>query len=262
MKNWKKHRRSLIVLLAISILIVIAMQTLDLLVLDDSLSSVIIRDTSVRIIIGTTLIIISVFLGYSFFKVSPYSRRKVLLWGLPGLIIAFNNFPISAVLAGRAELTQPGHTVILFAIECLSIGLLEEVVFRGIIFIAVLQRLPQNKQGHLLAILVSSALFGFVHLFNLAVGASLPSTLLQVVYSFAMGSMWAVVFLATENLMIPILLHAVYNFCGQVLTRLGTVSNQFDLVTILITTFLAVITVGFYLLVFLRLKATDVERII
>ena len=170
------------------------MQTLDLQVLDDSLSSVIIRDTSVRIIIGTTLIIISVFLGYSFFKVSPYSRRKVLLWGLPGLIIAFNNFPISAVLAGRAELTQPGHTVILFAIECLSIGLLEEVVFRVHLHSGITT--PTKTSRHLLAIRVLRTL-GLL-LVNLQLERHYPRPYYKS-FILVNGLDVGVVFLATET---------------------------------------------------------------
>jgi membrane protease YdiL (CAAX protease family) len=137
-----------------------------------------------------------------------------------GFINIHKQLSISAYLSSRTTLTEPIHTVFFYAVECLAIGFFEETVFRGVILLVLLQRLPQTKRGSFMAIIVSSALFGLTHLFNLFVGAAVPDTLIQVGYSFLMGAMWSVIYIATENLLFPILLHASYNFFGEVLFRL------------------------------------------
>jgi hypothetical protein len=227
--------------------------------LTEAIAKEMIRDTSIRMILGTALIIMLYYLGFDPFKKSS----KPLLWVafiiLPGLFIAINNFPWSAFLSGRTMLNEPHHLVYLYAIECLSIGFLEETVFRGIILAIFIQRLPHTKAGAFQAILVASALFGIIHLVNLAVGASLPDTLLQVGYSFLMGALWSVVYLATKSLLYPMLLHATYNFFGLVLYRLGSVTDRFDLITILVTAFMALIVSLFYFGVFGRLTQKEIS---
>ena len=227
----------------------------------DDLAKDILRDTSIRIGIATIFVVLLTYLGFHMFQKPILSWMGVSIVMIPGLIIAINNFPISAYLAQRAVITQPMHGVWLYAIECGSIGLMEEILFRGVILVVLMQRFPNNRMGYFAAILVSSAIFGLVHLLNLFAGASFPDTLLQVGYSFLMGCMWAVVYLATRNLVFPMMLHALYNFCGSVMFRMGTVVDRFDAITIVITVILALAATLFYLLVLSRLQKTTVESI-
>lgn len=62
----------------------------------------------------------------------------------------------------------------------------------------------------------------------------------QIGYSFLMGMLWAVMYLKTKNVWLVMLLHATYNFFGQVMFELGTVNNRFDTVTVVITIILAI----------------------
>ena len=177
--------------------------------------------------------------------------KKSLLIIIPAILISINNFPIIAYLDGRANLTEPFYRVILFLIECLSVGFFEEILFRGILLIILIEKLNHLKNGMFVSVLISSLIFGFLHLVNLFEGASISSTMLQVGYSFLMGMLWAVIYLKTGNLWLVMILHATYNFFGQVMFYLGSVAGRYDNITIGVTTILATLAAS-HVIVLLR----------
>jgi len=190
--------------------------------------------TVLRVLAGFAFIIILTGFGYQgIFRFKE--PLKALLMMIPALIISINNFPIIAFCDGRAQLIDPGYRVFLFLMESLSVGFFEEILFRGVILILLIQRYSQQKHGLLISVILSSVLFGMVHLINLWNGASLFDTLLQVGYSTLMGMLWAVMYLRTQNLWLTMILHATYNFFGQVMFYLGTVNGRYDTYTIGIT---------------------------
>lgn len=253
MVHLKRHRRVLLLIAVVSALLMIVLHIVAATYPTESSLARIVREASIRLIIATLLVFCLYYLGFV-----PFARRTMpLVWVaatiLPGLAIAMNNFPWSAFFSGRTTLEESPVVVLMFAIECLSIGFMEETVFRGVILTALSQRFPRTKAGVFRAIVLASILFGLTHLANLFSGASLSETLLQVGYSFLMGMLWSVVYLAVRNLFFPILLHAIYNFCGSIFHQLGFVTDRFDLPTIVITTVLAIAATVFYLRVFRRL---------
>ncbi len=150
-------------------------------------------------------------------------------------LVALNNLPLLSLLTARARVTAGGGRILLFACSCLATALFEELFFRGLLFPLCLRRwrvLP--------AALLSSAVFGAAHLFNLAAGASVPEALLQVGYSFLVGCAAAMLLLFSRSILLPILFHAVYNFGGLLVARLGE-GQIFDTPTVIFTAVLAVI---------------------
>jgi membrane protease YdiL (CAAX protease family) len=196
-------------------------------------------DTLKRLGIGTIFIMVLYFLGYR--HMFQFNQAgKALLVMLPAFLISINNFPVSAFLNGRTELNEPVYRIFLFFIECLSVGFFEEILFRGILLFVLLDIFLNKKYGVILAVVSSSLIFGSLHIFNVFEGASMSVIIEQIGYSFLMGMLWAVMYLKTKNLWLVMILHATYNFFGQVMFELGTVNNRFDTVTILVTTILAI----------------------
>jgi len=261
MTNLRKNKNTLILIMALSFVAVLIVQLLGAFVYSDAISNTIIRDTSIRIGFGALFVIIAYFMGYSLFNKKKKIGLLILVVILPGLVIALNNFPISAYFGGRTVLNEPVHIVWLYAVECLSIGFLEETIFRGIILIVLIERFAKTFSGRLKAIIISALCFGAIHLVNLFSGAQVAATLLQVGYSFLMGAMWAVIFLSTGNLLYVMLLHGAYNFFGQVLSRFGVVINRFDLVTTIVTIVFALLAAMIYCRVLVRIKQEDLERL-
>ena len=170
-------------------------------------------------------------------------------WPLPpralhiaAIVIAFavacNNLPILSLLQGSAYLTASLPDILLFACGCLSVALFEELLFRGLLFPLLLRHFPDTRGGRLLALLLSSAAFALLHLLNLS--AAGPAALLQVGYSFLIGCLTAVLFLLGRGLLLPVLFHALYNFCGMLVPNCGT-GLLWDLPTVVLTVLLSLL---------------------
>ncbi len=234
----------LIVLFVMVIITLIIMEFFDNQLFDNLIASKMVENSILRFLGGIIFMVIMFRIGLS--KLFSFQKPlKSLLIIIPGLIISINNFPIIAYFSGRTVLTEPIYTVYLFTIECISIGFFEEIIFRGLILTLLLQKFPKTQKGTFQAVIFSSLIFGFIHLLNLFTGASFNNTLLQIGYSFLIGMMWAVMYLKTKNIWLIMILHASYNFFGQVMFQLGNVTNRYDIYTIVITVVIA-ITVTVY----------------
>ncbi len=145
-------------------------------------------------------------------NVRLFGKPQKWLCLIPCLIIAIDNFQFSAYFNGRMELVHDKPTdILLFGGYCLSVGLFEECIFRGVIFSLLAGMFPQNKKGFLLTYFVSSAVFGFMHILN---GFSV-GTLLQIGYSVLTGGLFAFCLIKSKNVLCCAIVHGLYNFCGM-----------------------------------------------
>ena len=145
---------------------------------------------------------------------------RALLVALPALVVAVNNLPIVALAQGTAAVTGSAGEIAAFALQCVGVGLFEEMAFRGVIFPFVLGKTGTGRKGRFIAVLASSAAFGLLHLVNLLGGFS-GGVFLQVGYSFLIGCMLSVVMFCGGGVFICAFIHAVYNFCGNIVFQLG-----------------------------------------
>lgn len=186
------------------------------------------------------------------------SRMKMRLFSRPYfgvsffvcLLVAVNNFPFISYFNGNTSPLKPTcfWDVLLFAVHCISVGVLEECIFRGLIFACLAETFPKNRNGLIKTFFLSSIIFGFSHLLNLFAGAGIGETLLQVGYSVLTGGLFAFAFIKTKNILCPAFLHAVYNFCGLLLSKKGLGSGVvFDVPTVILTAAIAVLA-GVYVL--------------
>ena len=155
---------------------------------------------------------------------STYNFGKQLLCLLPCMAVAVANFPFSALASGTAVVEKTQY-VWLFLIQCVLIGVVEEVFFRGIVQHVVFDKLAQK---HLVwRVVTSAAVFALWHLVNLLFGAGIGSTLLQVGYSFLIGAMLSVLMYATSNIWWCVAVHALFDVGGTVVSSLGK-GNPWD----------------------------------
>lgn len=167
-------------------------------------------------------------------------RRYTVIASVAAFAVAVNNFPWRAILLGNARVEAPLPAILLFLLLCLAVAGLEEAVFRGILLPVLLSRFGRTTRARLFAVLLSSAVFGLFHLLNLTAGASVPATLLQVGYSFLVGCAAAVLFLLSRRLGLAVLFHAVYNFGGMLVPRLGS-GSVWDTETVALTAVLGTV---------------------
>ena len=195
-------------------------------------------------------------LGYSAFGRFRLSHLAVLI---PCLAVVVNNLPILSLAWGDAVVERT-DLIWLFALDCLLIGIFEELAFRGTLFLFILEKRRGSTKQIFWTTVIASALFGVIHLANLFEGAGVVATLLQVGYSFLIGGMCSIVLLKTGNLLYCILLHAVYDFCGGLLPTLGG-GTWWDMPTVIFTAILAVGVCIYLLRVLLRMPAKEADAL-
>ena len=143
-------------------------------------------------------------------------KLKATVFVLPAFLVMLNNFPFVPIMLGDMSINATFLQVITYSLFCLSIGILEETVFRGCLLPLCMFKCSKSKKGLFWAVVQSSALFGAMHLFNLLAGFS-PAVFLQVGYSFLIGLVCGFALIVSGNIYAPILLHAVFDFGGFLL---------------------------------------------
>lgn len=195
-------------------------------------------------------------------------RLNVKIFGMPqqglylilGLIVAIDNFQWSSFLNGNMELiNNKPLDFLLFGGYCLSVGLFEECIFRGVIFSLLAGQFSKDKSGLWKTYIVSSLIFAAAHLMN---GLSF-GTILQVGYTFLTGGLFGFILMKTKNVFCCGFIHALYNFGGLLFETsenmgLGT-GVIFDLGTVL-TMFVISVIAGIFVLYSVK-KYTEEEQL-
>lgn len=134
----------------------------------------------------------------------PEVPARRFLYYVPLAILASGNLWL-----GAAMNYMPAATVCR-VIAMLFVGFLEEMIFRGFLFRALLR---DNKTS---AIIISSVTFGIGHLINLANGSGmdLVSNIIQVVFAVAVGFLFVIIFYRGGSLWPCILTHSAINTAG------------------------------------------------
>jgi len=126
------------------------------------------------------------------------------LYFLPLVLIMSTN------LWGGAALRMSVLETVLYIVSMLCAGFMEEVIFRGFLFLAMCR--SNVKQ----AVIISSLTFGIGHIVNLLNGAEVFATLLQIVYAVAIGFLFTVIFYKSKSLIPCIVTHSVVNSLSAV----------------------------------------------
>ena len=150
------------------------------------------------------------------FRSAKRGAARRMLYFAPLLLIALSPFAAGVDW-------KNGGAVFLFAnlFLTLGIGMAEEIFFRGIICNLWL------KHGTGKAMMISSVLFGLSHLLNMAGGAELGETFLQICFALVYGMVFALIFAESRSLLPCVLLHAMHDFCSFIS---GEGSAQFEIV--------------------------------
>lgn len=131
---------------------------------------------------------------------APRGGRAVW-WCLPLLL----TIAIACVSQG---IRVSGSTAVAYAVLAVAVAVNEEVWFRGII-LAILRR---GRGTVRVAVVGSSALFGVLHLANLAGGEDPAAAVLQLVFAVLFGLVAAEVTVLTGSLWPAIAWHAAWDF--------------------------------------------------
>jgi hypothetical protein len=157
--------------------------------------------------------------------IQPQPRGRAFTLSAPLFLPAVVTLALAVGLGGN----WAPQRVLVFALLALLVGITEEVLFRGVVYTA-LRRLGVGR-----AVVGSAAIFGVMHLMNIARGADPLTTGLQVVYAFALGCAFAAALEAGGRLLPLIAAHAGTDLFGFVAGD-GVVSGPgYETLTAIIT---------------------------
>ena len=147
-------------------------------------------------------------------------------WSLPCFMVAFINYPYSALATGVAQIDHY-DLIGLYLLYVFGIALLEELIFRGVMVLLVGDYLKNKRHAPLLITIICASIFSLFHLTNLFVGSDIASVLLQCLYTFLIGAMLTVTMLKLNNVWLCVLIHMIFDFGGLLIINIGS-GNPWD----------------------------------
>jgi membrane protease YdiL (CAAX protease family) len=194
---------------------------------------------------------------------TPPQKWKSLWLGWPLLLFAVINFETGSVID-----TSKPLLILLHLLTTLSTGWIEEVLCRGVVVTALLQKWGRTRKGIYRSVLLSSVLFGAVHLANFLAGRKpLINNLTQITFAIFFGVIFASCLLRNRTIWPMIFLHAAVDWSGTIheiavggglrLTT-PTITPENALINILIT--LPLLLYGLFILRKVEPASLDLEN--
>jgi membrane protease YdiL (CAAX protease family) len=181
----------------------------------------------------TIVIVVIVFKNSYIFTEKREKIVTGLKLGWPLLAIASIYMVINIIygIIESANFNIP--TILNLAIFCLLIGIAEEFLCRGWLLNEFLERFSNSKKNIVLSIILSSVIFGLMHIVNISAGQTLVETIIQIINATFLGVFFALIYYKTKNIWSVVIIHAFWDF-GVMLgdsTRLvdcvpGTMTNS------------------------------------
>lgn len=230
---------------------------------EDALLNRLMNMTVTRLIGAAVFLAILLYNGYR--VMNPFRKPfgKSLLYALPAFLVVLNNLPFIPYLKGQVVMTHTAPAFwVWYALQSLAIGLFEEFAFRGVILLMFAEKRRRSRKDLFVCILLTSAVFGGIHLLNVLAGSGIVPVLQQIAYSFLIGAMCAVVLYKTANVWLCVILHALFDFNGDVFHTLGTCPGWWsDLPTVILTFVIAAAVGAFYVVSLWRMNPRETDRI-
>ena len=189
--------------------------------------------------------------GITVFVMSGHLKEKYGLAGFPKDMKKYLFFiPMFILATGNIwdgfSLSYEGSTLLIATLSMILVGFVEEMIFRGFLFKAML-----GNGKTVTAIIVSALTFGIGHIVNLFAGQASFETVMQVIFAVSWGFILTMVFYKSGSLIPCIIAHSMVD----AFSLYGADNEVTDWIYIGVTIFIAVI----YCIYLGRLK-TDADR--
>ena len=175
---------------------------------------------------------------------------KSFLLLIPFLLICFSNYFVC--LANKS----PVKEISLMSLSkdillCILVAIAEELVFRVLLYDAF-----KDYFSPFIAMLLSSLIFGLIHLFNITSVEMIIPCLIQALYSFGLGMILCLMYETTHNFLVIVSFHFLFNFLNDKL-----VTSLFDypinLSYYLINLIIALLAIGYFVFLIFLFKRKD-----
>lgn len=141
-----------------------------------------------------------------------FTRKKEDFWN--SLLLAFPMLAITGInlLSNYSQIASTSIAKLInLIIFCIFIGIAEEFLCRGWIQNEFLERYSESRKSVIMSIVLSSLVFGLMHISNIGV-QTVYETILQIINATALGVLLGSVYYKSKNIWTVIFLHAFYDF--------------------------------------------------
>ncbi len=137
----------------------------------------------------------------NYFKVRCTNKTCITYITVVTLILSvINLFPFDLSI---------GITTLSVFVTMFFVGLMEELIFRGCVY-----KICGEKWGDQKAVILSSVLFGFMHIINV-LNDNILMVVLQMAYATCIGIVFAILMYKKQGIILSILAHAIINITGN-----------------------------------------------
>ncbi|MAT41400.1 MAG: hypothetical protein CL609_03590 [Anaerolineaceae bacterium] len=159
-----------------------------------------------------SLIFIALLWRFGWVQASGLTRfGNVKVWLVASIILVYHLLVNLRLMTGNFAIVFPDSPLaIANLVYYFPASLMEEVMFRGLALLVMVFAWGHSKKGLVKAALLSSLLFGLIHLLNV-VELPIEVLFLEVLVAALLGFFWAAITLATRSLWIAIILHWLTN---------------------------------------------------
>lgn len=135
-------------------------------------------------------------------------------YGIIGVAVAIVGF--IAFYVGLSPFDrQPsiGKLLVEGVIYYVGVAIIEELYVRGLLLNFIEKMFAESKNSALIAVILSSVIFGVGHIFGV-LNQSLLVIVSRVVWTVGMGMFFGMVYKKTSNLWLPVIIHFLINVCA------------------------------------------------
>ena len=125
-------------------------------------------------------------------------------WFIPMWVLTTGN------LWGGVQVRYAGLAQVFAVVSMLLVGYVEELLFRGFLFRALLK-----KDGARVAVIISAVTFGIGHIVNLLAGQASLETLLQVCFAVGWGFIFTFAFMKGGSLWPCVIVHGLVDVASM-----------------------------------------------
>lgn len=133
------------------------------------------------------------------------------------LFVVIGNLILTIQEASEYPMVMPSlYLILMIVIEQLLVGVFEEFLFRGLILNVLLEKMGSHWKGKILSIVISSVLFGLIHLLNLFENPNMiNATIAQIFYATFIGVFLGALYVRVGNLWVVVIYHAIVDLAGE-----------------------------------------------
>lgn len=180
---------------------------------------------------------------YGFNHLTKLKEENIFIF-IPLLILAL--LPLFSGINGVIGLKE----IIYLILYMFLVAFVEETIFRGIVVRNLLHK------GINQAILGSCILFSLPHIMNTLNGASLESTIIQILYALIIGLILAILVIKTNNIVLPI----CYHYINNVLVSITNSNDENSISLISGAMFIIAVIYLVYLVYLLKHKSESITQ--